>query len=160
MKSFRSGTCARTLLPTTRLARRPSATRRRASVAAEEVDERRHAALFRGDGDVRRRIDAEDRYPGADEVLEEVAVVGRELDDEVVRSELEPLRDHLHVLPRVLDPRCRVAGEVRVLGEDLLRRDELGKLDEPAPRAHSDVQGVEALQRVQRFRGDEVLARR
>ena len=55
-------------------------------LAAEERHERRHAPFLRRLRDVRRRIDPEDRNPGADEVLQQVAVVRGELDDEVVRG--------------------------------------------------------------------------
>ena len=51
----------------------------------------RHSALLCGFGDVRGGIDAEDRDPRLDEVLQEVAVVGGELDDEIVTSEAETL---------------------------------------------------------------------
>ena len=159
-KSFRSGTWASTLLPTTRLARRPSATSRSRRLASEELDERRHAALLGRRRDVRGRIDPEHRDSRPDEVLEQVAVVRRELDDEVVRAEPEALADHLDVRARVLDPRRRVAGEVRVLREDLLRRDERGQLHEPAARTGADVQGVERLHLVEPVGRKEALAER
>ena len=134
-KSFRSGTCARTLFPTTRLARFPSRTSCRAVSVPEERHERRHAPRLGRPRDVGGWIDAEDRDPRTDEVLQQVAVVRGELDDEIVGSELEPLADHLDVTACVLDPRRRVRGEVRVLGEDLVRRDERLELNEAAPLA-------------------------
>ena len=57
--------------------------------AAEELDERRDAALDRRRGDVGGRLDAEDGNAPRDEVLEEVAVVARELDDAGARAEAE-----------------------------------------------------------------------
>ena len=97
-KSFRSGTCASTLLPT--IEARAACPRRRAVCAVSRpkkstsVGTPRSSAAAR---DVRRRIDSEDRDSRADEVLQEVAVVRGELDDEIVRAEGEPLPDHLDV---------------------------------------------------------------
>ena len=71
---------------------------------AEELDERRHAALLGRDRDVRRRVDPEHRHALRQEVLEQIAVVRGELDDEALRAEAEPVADHLHVGARVLDP--------------------------------------------------------
>jgi hypothetical protein len=50
-------------------------------LAAEEADHRRDAALDRGLRDVGGRLDPEHRHALLDEVLEEVAVVRRDLDD-------------------------------------------------------------------------------
>ncbi len=121
MKSFRSGTCARTLLPTIETGP-PSVTGEALGrLPAEEGHERRHTALLRVLGDIGRRVDAEERDARSDEVLEEVAVVRRELDDEIVLAQREPLTDHLDVVARVLDPRRRVGRVVGVVGEDVLR---------------------------------------
>ena len=62
----------------------PSATSRRANSSAEELDECRDAAGDRRLGHVPRGVDAEHGHPVREEVLEEVAVVGRQLDDQVV----------------------------------------------------------------------------
>ena len=104
MKSLSSGTCARTLFPMTRLARLPFVDEPSATLASEEGDERRHAARLGILRDVRRRIDSQDRDSRAHEVLEQVAVVRGQLDDEIVRPELEPRADHLDVRARVIDP--------------------------------------------------------
>ena len=77
-KSFTSGTCARTLLPTTRLALLPSLTSRFAT-SLPRLDQRRNAALLGRPRDVGGGIDAEHRDVRPEEVLEEVAVVRREL---------------------------------------------------------------------------------
>ena len=74
------------------------------ALATEELDERRHTARLGRLGDVRGRVDPQDLNAGADEVLEEIAVVRGQLDDEVVCAQLEALADHLDVLPRVLHP--------------------------------------------------------
>ena len=85
-KSLRSGTCASTLLPMIRSARLPSATSRSASVGAEELHQRRHVAPAGGLGHVGGRLDAQHRHAQRQEVLQQVAVVAGELDDEAVRA--------------------------------------------------------------------------
>ena len=103
------------------------------------------AARDRGLGDVPRRLDAEHRDALREEVLQEVAVVRGELDDEAVGAEPEPLGHLVDVAARVLDPRVRVRGEVGVLGEDVLGRHELGDLHEPAALARPHMERVEGL---------------
>ena len=105
------------------LARRP---------LAEERDQGRDALL---DGHLRhvgRRLDAEDGDALLHEVLQQVAVVARDLDHEAVLPEAEPLRDHVRVAAHVLDPAVGVRGEVGVLGEDRLRADVLLELHQEA----------------------------
>ena len=128
--------------------------------AAEEVDEGGHSALLGSLRDIGGRVDPQNRYAGADEVLKEVAVVRRELDDEVVRAQAEALADHLHVLPRVLDPGSRVRRVVRVLGEDLVRRDERFELHEVAPLACEDVKREERLHVPDLLGAEKALAQR
>ena len=127
---------------------------------AEELDERRHAPLLGRDRDVRRRVDPEHRHALRQEVLEQVAVVRGELDDEALRAEAEPVADHLHVGVRMLDPGSGVGREVGVLVEDLLRRHEGRQLREPAARADAHVQRVERLHLLEPVRGQEALAER
>ena len=121
-KSFRSGTCAMTLLATSRSARRPSADEAGRELAAEERDDRLDAALARRLGDVRGGLDAERRNAALDDVLQQVAVVARQLHHEAVRVEPEALHRHLHVVARVRDPGVGVRREVGVLAEDVARR--------------------------------------
>ena len=55
-------------------------------------------------------------------------------------------RDHgLDVAPRVLDPGVRVGREVGVVGEDVGRAHDLGKLHEPAALAHEGMEREERL---------------
>ena len=93
-------------------------------------------------------------------MLKEVAVVRGELDDEAVRPESESLGHRVHVAPRVLDPGIGVGGEVRVLGEDVLGRHELGDLDEPALLARAHVEWVEGLALLQLLGRQHGLAER
>ena len=105
-KSLRSGTWASTLLPSSRSA----ATRRAAAVRgrrAEELDARRDPLAIGDVGHVRRRLDAQHRDPGAAEVLQQVAVVARDLDDQARRAQPE-LRDHPRRSGGSARPSCRV----------------------------------------------------
>ncbi len=122
------------------LAREP-----RAELRPEELGDRLDTSRDRCLGDVQRRLDPQHGDALREEVLQEIPVVRRELDDEALRPEREPLAHLLDVLPRVLDPRVRVRGEVRVLAEDLLGRGELGNLGEPAALADPDVERIERL---------------
>ena len=88
---------------------------------AEELDQRGHAGLDRLGRDVLRRLDAEHLDPGRLEVLEQVAVVARDLDDPRPRSELEPPGHRRRERLAVVEPRAGERREVRVLGEDLAR---------------------------------------
>ena len=81
-KSFRSGTCARTLFPAIRSAWPRSRASSRASSVPKNSASVGTPSSSRDDGDVLRRLDAEDRDAAAEEMLEQVAVVRRELDDE------------------------------------------------------------------------------
>ena len=123
-KSLRSGTWARTLLPMTRSAWPPLA-----HEALGEVARRRtpSASGRRAPRRPRRRCArARRRGPGiaaGDEVLEQVAVVARQLDDEAVPAEAEALDHRVGVLPRVLHPAVGEGREVGVLAEDVLAVD-------------------------------------
>ena len=129
-----------------------------AELGAEELRDRRHAAGHRSLCHVARRLDSQHRDPLRQEVLEEVAVVRGELDDEAVRPEREPLRDLIDVAPGVVDPRVRVRREVRVLREDLLGRGQLGYLREPATLTDADVQRIEGLALLELLRREHGLA--
>ncbi len=88
---------------------------------AEELDQRGYSLLDRDLGDVRGRLDAKNRDLSLDEVLQQVAVVGGQLED-VARAVEPPALDHgVNVLPGVLQPRARIGREVRVFAEDVLR---------------------------------------
>ena len=140
-KSFRSGTCASTLLPTTRSALPPSRGEPLAPVRTPKnstsVGTPRSSAPR---GDVRGRVDPEHGNPFGEEVLQQVAVVGGELDDEALVRRARDGRSSSRRSAGVLDPGVRVGREVGVLAEDLLGRDERRQLREPAPAADAHVQ--------------------
>ncbi len=80
------------------VAARPSATSRVASSTAEELDDRLDPLLLRDLRDVGGGLDAERWDPARDHVLQQVAVVAREFDDQAVLVEAEALDRHLNVL--------------------------------------------------------------
>ncbi len=126
----------------------------------EERRERGHALRPRGLADVHRRLDPQAPDASLCDVLQQVAVVARHLDDERRRPELETLDGRIDEPPRVLHPRTGKRREVGVLGERLLRRDQRRELGEQAGLAHPDVQRVGQLRALQRAFGEEQLARR
>ena len=73
--------------------------------------------------------------PACDEVLEQVAVVARDFDDEALLRQMQAPPHGLGVGPRMLDPGARVGREVGVLAEDVRRADVFGQLDQEAVRA-------------------------
>ena len=117
-------------------------------LAAEEPHDRRDAELARRLGDVRGRLDAERRDAALDEVLQQVAVVARDLDDQAVGAEAEALDRHRRRSACVRDPGVGVRREVGVLGEDVLRRHELLELHQQAVLADLRVERIERLHRV------------
>ena len=118
-------------------------------LGAEELHQRGHALFLRDRGDVRRRLDAEHRHALRDEVLQQVAVVARDLDHEARGAESEARHHRLGIGLGVREPRVRVGGEVGVVAEDLLRRLELLQLHQEALLAHPGVQRIEALHAVE-----------
>jgi hypothetical protein len=102
----------------------------RRSLATEESHLGRDAPLARGCGDVRRRVDPEDRDSARGEVLEQGTVVASHLDNARLRVKTEPRDRRLGVGLVVLQPGRGVRGEVRVVGEERFRGLELLQLDE------------------------------
>lgn len=129
----------------------------RSGVRAQELRERGHTGVPRRDADVHRRLDAEAADPAVHHVLEQVPVVARHLDHESVGAETHPLCGVGDERARVLHPGGRVGGEVRVLAERLLRRDQRRDLREPAVGADPQVQRVRRFRLVQLVRGEKAL---
>src|SRR5262249_21572408 len=88
------------------------------------------------------------------EVLQQVAVVARDLDHPAVRAEAEAPDHELAVLTRMLHPALRIGGEIRVFAEDALRRYELLELYEVAALADVGVQRIVGLHRPELLAGD------
>ncbi len=71
---------------------------------AQERDLGRDALVHRGLGDVRGGLDAEAADAAGDDVLEQVAVVARHLDDEGARAQPQPVHRLVDEPLRVGDP--------------------------------------------------------
>ncbi len=128
-----------------------------AGVGAQELRDRGNPRLPRRGTDVHRRFDAETADPAVHHVPQQVSVVARDLDHEGVGSEVEALCGAVDEGARVLHPGGRERGEVRVLLERLLRRDQRRDLREPAVGADPQVQRVRLLRPVQLVRGEKAL---
>ena len=116
--------------------------------------------LARHARDVGGGLDPERRDPSLHDVLQQVAVVARELHHETARVKPESLDRHLDVVAGVRDPRIGVRGEIRVLAEDRVRSDELLELHEQAALADLGVKRIERLHRVHAIRRHVALAQR
>ena len=157
---LRSGTCASTLLPTTRSAARPSARSSHGDHGLKNECPGAHALRVRHFRHVLGRLDAEDGDALCDEVLEQVAVVAAELDHEAVRVQLEPGADRVGVGARMAEPAVGVGREVGIVGEDVGGRDVLLQLDEQALLTDVDMERIEGLHVVQVAFVEERLAQR
>jgi hypothetical protein len=93
-------------------------------------------------------------------MLQQVAVVARQLDRQAVWPEVEPLGDHGAVGLGVGDPGRRVRGEVGVFPEDVLRAHVLAQLDEKACPAHERVERKVRLHRIELLGREKALAER
>ena len=108
-----------------------------------------------------RRLDTQGPDPARDDVLQEVAVVAGDLDDEGVPSEAAAARRRRRRSRSACSTHeSRVGREVGVVAEDVLRRDVGGQLDEQAVRADPHVQRIERLGLVELLGGQVALARR
>ena len=127
-------------------------------LAAEELDHGLDALLARGLGHVGGGLDAQGRDAELDHMLEQVAVVAGELDDEAVGVEAEAVDGRGDRVACVGDPGVRVGREVGVLGEDLVGGDEFLELDEQTALACAGMEGIERLHRAEAVGGHVGLA--
>ena len=103
-------------------------------------------SAFRRSSGARGRLDAETGNAGGDEVPEQIAVVGGDLDDEALAAEVRGARDHRRVAGGVIQPALRHRREVRVVVVEKLGR--LGivfRLHQPALGADVELERVIAL---------------
>ena len=108
-----------------------------------------------------RRLDAEARDTRGDEVPEQVAVVGADLDHETPAVESEARADRLEIRFRVRAPRLRGRREVRVVvAEELAAPCVVLGLHESARMARVERQRVGDLRRVQVGRAEVRIRRR
>ena len=118
-KLFRSGTCARTLFPSSKSACLPSAASSVASLASEKFHQRRHAfAPPRPSATFAAGSIAQHRNSALHEILQQVAVVAGEFHDVAPLVQAEA-RDHLlGIFLRVRQPAIRIRREIGILAED------------------------------------------
>ena len=108
-------------------------------VAAEELDQRRHAGADRRRCWRLGRVDALHRDAALDEVAQQVAIVARDLDDQRLRAQPLALDQLERVGARVREQRAGDRGEIRILAvEQNLRAHGLGDLHQGAGAAKAD----------------------
>ena len=99
--------------------------------------------------------------PGFHEVLEQVAVVARELDDEAARLQAEPLVSSAPRSTRACSTQLAEYEEKYAYSEKICSGGTYaGKLHEPAAVAHTHVERIEWLHLLEPAGGDEALAER
>ncbi len=139
-KSLRSGTWARTLLPTIRSAPTPSET----SCLASRTPKKSTRVGMPFSTAARATLAAGSMpstgTPSGREMLQEVAVIARQLDGQAVGAEVQALGDLLAVALGVRHPARREGREIGVLGEDRFRAHILLELHEVAGLADQHVQ--------------------
>ena len=119
-KSFRSGTCASTLLPRTRSALTAFGCQLFRQLSPEELHQRGNAFFDRHLGDVCRGLNAQNRHVSLDKILKQVAVVAGYLDHEALLSQAESLRHFVAVTLAMFEPRVGIGGEIRVVAKNIL----------------------------------------
>ena len=114
----------------------------------EEVPDRGDAPLFGSGCRTGRRVDSEDRHPGLEEPLEQVAVVAGQLHHQVVLAKAQLVDQSFGVGPRVLQDLVGEGGKVGiVLVEKHSGWHCLLDLDERAPRAEHHGERIVVLLR-------------
>jgi hypothetical protein len=141
-KSLMSGTWASTLLP------------------AEEGDLRRYTLAERHGGEVGSRLDPQHVHAAATEILQQVAVVARDLDDPGLATQPETADHHRGILFGMAQPGLGIRAEVDIVAEDRLRALELVELHQPAVAANVGVQRIEGLTCSRLVRCDEGVGER
>ena len=124
--------------------------------AAEEGDFGRHAARDRRRRDIGRRLDSQRRHAGGEEMAQQIAVVGGDLDHHRARPELETVDHRQRVAARVRDPGIRHRREIGVVGEDRLGTDGFVDLNQKALAAHPRVQREAPLAALRDILGGDV----
>ncbi len=130
-------------------------------LGTEEPGERGNTGRVRGRGLIGRGVDAEHRHAELGEVLQQVTVVARDLDDEARRTEPALGDETQHVLAAVAQQLVGERREVEVVvDEHLVGRHLLQQLDERAVRAERDVEREALLELEVEARGDQRVGQR
>ena len=106
---------------------------------AEKFAHRADPALRRDLGDVTGRLDAQHWNPSGDVVLQEIAVVARDLKDQARGAEPALAREPRRQLACVADHRVGIGGKVDVIAEQRLGRHGFGDLHQRAARAPGEI---------------------
>ena len=100
-------------------------------------------------GDIRCRLDPQHAHAGRDEMLQQVAVVAGDFDDQVIFRQFETLAHRLGVATRMFHPGIGVRRKIRVFAEKFRRRRELFQLHQKAGVANARMQRKKRLHGVQ-----------
>jgi hypothetical protein len=110
-------------------------------LSVEERIERRNSSGTRGLRRPLRRIDAENRHSGCDEVFQQVAIVARYFDDKAVRAQIARFDQSLSVMTAMEEQCWNERRKVRVvLSEENVWIDRFGDLHQRAVLAKSDLE--------------------
>lgn len=119
------------------------------NIAAEErlarLDAARGCCPTRRD----RGVDAEHAHSVTQEILEQIAVVAADLDDQGICGEVSSCDDVGGVPLRMTKHRVGVRREIRVVGEQDVGRDRVGELYERAARTDRQVEWIAGLRGAQ-----------
>ncbi len=127
----------------------------------EEGAQRAHADLLRIGGRAIGRVDAEHRNAPLDIVLEQVAVIARQLDHEAVRVQTALVGARHRIGPRMGQQRGREGREIGiVVGVKDFRRDGFEDLHQRAIRAEGDLEREDQFLFASVFGADQMVRQR
>ncbi len=126
----------------------------------EEAADGGHSLGNCGGGDIGCGLDPEHRNSLGDEMLQQIAVVARDLHHQAAARDAQMGTGQFAVAPRMLNPAVGEGGEVRVLAEDVLGSNELRELHQQAVLADVGVQRIIRLHLVKLCSGDVRLTQR
>ena len=112
-------------------------------VLTEEFAQHRNAEPLGRGRRACRRFDAEAGNAGGDKILQQIAVIAGDFDDQTVAAELQFPDDGFAIARRVREPAGRRAGEISILrAEQLVGRRVILGLHQPALIADHDLQRI------------------
>src|SRR3989338_3524202 len=114
-------------------------------VGAEKLRQRGHASLFSHIGDVPRRVNPQGRYAGMDKILQEVAVIARDLNHKAIPVQV-PASDQSFRKPlRMAQHGIRKRGKIQVIPEEHIGRNGSRYLNQKTNGAKNYVKGISRL---------------
>src|SRR5712671_4558350 len=127
---------------------------------SEESHERGDALRFGYLGDVRRWLYPERGDSTLNEILKQITIVARDLDNTALARQAE-LVDHLiHVVTRVVKPGIRERGKISVVGEDLLAGDILLQLHQEAALTDPHVERIKGFHLIELIGTEKTFTQR